>query len=247
MNGRRLLACVGVAIFCGALSEAAPVPPLAFAHVQTSAPVVALTFDCCQTQKPAGYDAVLVSLLVKNRIPATFFLGGRWIEAHPQAVKYLASIPFFELENHSYLHPHMTQVSLDRLRQELARPQQLLRAKAGRPARFLRPPYGEWDQRLVAEAARAGMQVVTFDVVTADPDKSMSVDELLANFRRARPGSVIIMHANGRGWKTAKALPAMLQWLQKKGLKPVTLSALVATGKPVPLTTPKGHSAKGRR
>ena len=100
---------------------AAPVSALCFGRVRTASPLVALTFDCCQNKKPAGYDAAIINLLVKNQVPATFFLGGRWIEAHPQPAKYMATIPFFELENHSYLHPHMTKISLDEVRQELTK------------------------------------------------------------------------------------------------------------------------------
>ena len=206
--------------------------PLAFDRVKTTRRVVALTFDCCQTAKPAGYDKRLVSFLTAHKVPATFFLGGRWIEAHPQTTKALAAVPYFELENHSYLHPHMNKLTAAQARQELVKTQQLLTKQAGRPARFFRPPYGEWNKLVLTEAARAGMAIVTWTVVTGDPDRHATVKDLMAAFRKSGPGSIIIMHANGRGWRTADALPQMLAWLQKHNLRPVTLAELVAQGQP---------------
>jgi peptidoglycan/xylan/chitin deacetylase (PgdA/CDA1 family) len=216
-----------------------PLRPLVFGRVVTKQSVVALTFDCCQTQKPAGFDEPLVRYLIRNRVPATFFLGGRWIESHPDAVKLLASTPFFELGNHSYIHPHMAKQTPEQMRQELVRTQELLHKSTGRWATEFRPPYGEWDSRVVAEAAKAGMRTVMWSVATGDPDPHASAASLVAEVRKVKPGGIIIMHANGRGWHTAKALPEMLAWLKKKGLKPVTVSELLKAGSPVSLEAHK--------
>ncbi len=216
-----------------------PLTPLVFARVATKQQVVALTFDCCQNEKPAGFDEPLVRQLIRGHIPATFFLGGRWVEAHPDAVKLLASVRYFELGNHSYIHPHMTKQTPDRMRQELVRTQQILHSRTGRWATDFRPPYGEWDSRVVAEAGKAGMRTVMWSVATGDPDKHASAASLVAEVRKVKPGGIIIMHANGRGWNTAKALPDMLAWLKKKGLRPVTVSELVKSGSPVSLEARK--------
>jgi peptidoglycan/xylan/chitin deacetylase (PgdA/CDA1 family) len=45
--------------------------------------------------------------------------------------------------------------------------------------------------------------------------------------RRCRPGSIIIMHVNGRGWHTAEALPEILRRLRAKGYRFVTVSQLL--------------------
>jgi peptidoglycan/xylan/chitin deacetylase (PgdA/CDA1 family) len=224
----------------GGLDALAPVNPLAFARVQTRQPWVALTFDCCQTKKPAGFDEAIVRFLMRNRVPATFFLGGRWMETHPEATRLLASVSFFEIGNHSYLHPHMTKQTVEDMRRELVRTQQILHAQTGRYARVFRPPYGEWDGRLVKEAGRAGMRVVMWSVSTGDPDPHAGVKDLLGEVRKVKPGGIVIMHANGRGWKTAKALPEMVAWLKKKGLRPVTVSQLLGAGEAVRLTPGKG-------
>ena len=217
-----------------AAPKAAPTAaaPLAFDRVNTTQRLVALTFDCCQNQKPAGFDSRLVQILIQHRTPATFFLGGAWVEAHPQAAQKLAAAPYFELDNHSYLHPHMTKASATRVRDELARTQRLVTRYAKKTPRFFRPPYGEWNALVRSEAARQGLAVVTWSLATGDPDKHVSAADIVAAVHQAQPGSIIIMHANGRGWHTAEALPQVLSYLAQHHLRPVTLRELVAAGKP---------------
>ena len=232
-RSRRRLGWALVAGLWGALGAQADVAePLVFGRVRTAQPLVALTFDCCQTRQPAGFDQAIVRYLRDHQIPATFFLGGRWIETHPAATRALARTPCFELENHSYLHPHLRKLGSAAIREDLARTQKLLEHYGGRPARFFRPPYGEWDGHVVAEAARLGMAVVTWDVVTGDPDRHATTADLVQACRKARRGSIIIMHANGRGWQTAEALPRIIAALGRRGLRPVTLRTLVALGEP---------------
>ena len=206
---------------------------LVLSRVQTSEPLVALTFDCCQTAKPAGYDAKIVAFLVAHHVPATFTLGGRWMEAHPEPTRYLASIPYFELGDHSYLHPHMRRLTPAQQDRELSATQQICHRLTGRWAEAFRPPYGEWDPGLAAAAGRAGMYTVLWTISTGDPDKHATVKDLQDEARKAKPGAIVLMHANGRGWKTAEALPGILAIMQKKGLRPVTLHELLAAGKGV--------------
>ena len=48
-----------------------------------------------------------------------------------------------------------------------------------------------------------------------------------------RPGSIVLFHANGRGWSTEAALPGIVSALQAKGYEFVTVTELLAAGEPV--------------
>ena len=217
----------------------AAVKPIIFSRLQTDQPLVALTFDCCQTAKPAGFDRPLVDVLLAHHTPATFMLGGRWMETHPEATRLLAATPYFELGNHSYLHPHMAQLDAAHQLPELTRPQEIMHQQVARYALFFRPPYGEWNQSLVDQSAAAGMYTVMWTISTGDPDRHATVADLLGEFHKVKPGAIVLMHANGRGWKTAQALPQMLDYLRAKHLRPVTLHDLWQSGAPVPATEGK--------
>ena len=47
-----------------------------------------------------------------------------------------------------------------------------------------------------------------YDLASGDPDSQATSDRLIEYVvRKARNGSIVVMHANGRGWHTAEALP----------------------------------------
>jgi len=60
---------------------------MAISSVTTGEPVVALTFDACATRKQAnGFDRKVFEILVRDRIPATLYLSGRWVETTKKAL-----------------------------------------------------------------------------------------------------------------------------------------------------------------
>src|SRR5215213_560069 len=61
-----------------------PVPGRVVRRVHVEGNVAVLTFDACATRTQAnGFDRPLYELLVKEQLPATVFVSGRWIETHP--------------------------------------------------------------------------------------------------------------------------------------------------------------------
>ncbi len=77
------------------------------------------------------------------------------------------------------------------------------------------------------QAAQLGLKTLTWEVVTGDPDPHISAPSIVQTvLTRAKPGSVVIMHMNGRGWHTAEALPAVIRGLRKRGYRLVTVSQM---------------------
>src|SRR5262249_23093349 len=54
--------------------------------------------------------------------------------------------------------------------------------------------------------------------------------QVLAN---VQPGSIVLFHANGRGWHTDGALPGIIAALKARGYEFATVSELLAAGEPV--------------
>src|ERR1051325_3695748 len=69
---------------------------------------IALTFDVCPVRRGSGFDTGLVDELVEQKIPATFFVSGRWMIGHEAAVRRLRHVPFFELGTHRPTRAHLT-------------------------------------------------------------------------------------------------------------------------------------------
>jgi peptidoglycan/xylan/chitin deacetylase (PgdA/CDA1 family) len=202
---------------------------LLLTHGNRNRPQVALTFDLCETKtKPAGFDSAIVTILQEKEAPATFFSGGLWLQNHPQEAQLLASEPLFELGNHSWSHLDLRKVDAATITEEINATEKLLTALTGHSSRLFRLPFGTYDDRVLRSVAANGVRIIQWDVVTGDPDRNVLAAEIVDNVRRgAKNGAIVIMHANGRGWHTAEALPQVIDLLRQRGFELVTVSKLL--------------------
>jgi peptidoglycan/xylan/chitin deacetylase (PgdA/CDA1 family) len=189
---------------------------------------VALTFDLCPVREGSGFDAALVDELAAQKIPATFFLSGRWIAHHDSAVRRLRSVPFFEIETHGQVHAHLQSLQREAQRREIDGPVELLRERYQIYATFFRPPYGEYDDTTVEVARELGQHVVLWSAASGDPDPHLSEAAIIAALSpRLGDGSVLVFHANGRGWHTHEMVRDLAAELERRRLRPATIAEMV--------------------
>lgn len=217
--------------------------------------LIALTFDLCETAgNVAGYDGTIIDYLREHKVRATFFAGGKWLETHGERAQQLTADPLFELGNHGLLHRDfrhlqgkalseellLAQAAYERARAKLAaraclapRPEDAL-ANVPPRMRLFRFPFGTCDAKALQAVAEAGLLAIQWDVVSGDPDRNRSARAIAAGvIARVRPGSIIVAHANGRGWHTGDALPLIVPALRAQGYRFVTVGELLAAGEPV--------------
>lgn len=207
--------------------------PLIVEHGPRDSKKVALTFDACPTGKPDEYDEQVVDVLLREKVPATLFMSGRWVEKNPEKAEFLASHPQFEIAAHSYYHPHMMEKTDDRDVRELKRTQAVIKKVTGKTPRYFRPPYGEADERIVKLAAAAGLVTVQYDIASGDPDPNLSPQRIARIILRdAKGGSIIVFHMNRNGVHTGEVLPQIIEGLRKKGFKLVTVGEMLKEDKP---------------
>jgi peptidoglycan-N-acetylglucosamine deacetylase len=192
-------------------------------------PYVALTFDLCQKPElPSWFDQGIVNALVKYQVPATFFLGGDWMRTHPDETLVLADNPLFELGNHSWSHPDMRELDEAQISQEILKTQNILYKLTGRHARLFRLPSGYSNDLTLSVIAWNGLHTIQWDADIADPVPGNTAENMTQMIReRVQNGSIVLMHANGRGWHTAEALPMMIEYLRGQGYILVTVSQLI--------------------
>jgi peptidoglycan/xylan/chitin deacetylase (PgdA/CDA1 family) len=151
-----------------------------------------------------------------------------------EETKLLASNPKFELGNHSWSHPDLPGLSEEIISKEILKTQNLLYRLTGRQARLFRLPAGLYDDLTLSVIAWHGLYTIQWDVETGDPDPTIDAGRMNWAVReRVQNGSIIIMHANGRGWHTAEALPEMIEYLRGQGYTLVTVSQLLGL-EPIP-------------
>jgi len=189
---------------------------------------IALTFDLCPVRRGRGFDAALVDELISQKIPATFFLSGRWITAHAEDLRKLLAVPFFEIETHGQRHAHLAGLGAAAQRSEIEGPVDLLRSRYAHASIFFRPPYGEYDDTTLGVARQLGLRVVLWSAVSGDPDPRLSEADILAALAgRVHDGAVVVFHANGRGWHTREVIHDLYESFADSKLRPVTLAEMV--------------------
>jgi peptidoglycan-N-acetylglucosamine deacetylase len=195
----------------------------------SSCPGVALTFDLCPVRKGPGYDQPLIDYLVKHRIPATFFMSGKWMTRHEAEVDSLLGMGFFEVGTHGDVHAHLPMHDADEQRTEILGPVKMLQEHYAHEATLFRPPYGEYNDVTVAVVNLLGLQFIQWNIESGDPDPTLSAEHIVARVaKRAKPGSIIVFHANGKGKQTRQVIEQLATTvLPQKGLKPMTVSELL--------------------
>ncbi|HZS40238.1 MAG TPA: polysaccharide deacetylase family protein, partial [Polyangia bacterium] len=135
------------------------------------------------------------------------------------------------LGNHSYAHWRSAALrSTRRLTDDFARAQALLE-RAGARGRWFRPPIGILSPQVVRAAERAGLQLVGWTRSARDGVASTTVERACARLIGAlAPGAILVLHdgveRGGRRPIAPEVLPALLDALDARGLKSVTLDEL---------------------
>ena len=195
-----------------------------------SCPGIALTFDLCPVKKSPGYDQALVDYLIQHQIPATFFMSGKWIAKHDAEVEHLLGIEYFEIGTHGEVHAHLPMHNAEEQQKEIHAPVRLLSEHYAHDATLFRPPYGEYNDTTVDVVKLLGLRFIQWSIESGDPDPTLTADQILARIeKRAKPGSIVVLHANGKGKQTRAVIERLTtEVLPRKSLKPMTVSELLA-------------------
>ena len=191
--------------------------------VETDKPQIALTFDAAwgneDTQK-------ILKILRDNDVKVTFFMTGGWVDSYPDDVKSILA-DGHDLGNHSENHKNMSQLSDEEIQQELSSVHTKVQELTGYEMFLFRPPYGDYDNHVIKDAAALGYTAIQWDVDSLDW-KDYGVDSILetvTNHKHLGNGSIILCH-NGAKY-TAEALDTLIKTLKEKGYEFVPVSKLI--------------------
>ena len=210
---RRLL--LTVAVLAALSATAGGITPKAEATAPVCRGYVAFTFD----DGPFSTTGLLLDRLAELKVRATFFNLGRAELQYPGVVRREDRAGMW-FGNHSYDHPYLTQASPDRLAYQVREPRLIHRAITNRWQTFFRPPYGDTNDAVRAEATRRGMVEALWTVDTKDYEST--VDQIVARALTVKTGGIILMH-DGKA-QTRAALPRIVASLGQRRLCPGKLA-----------------------
>ena len=192
--------------------------------VEREEPVISVTFDASW-----GGDKTMkiLDLLDEYNAKATFFLVGIWVDKYPELVKAIAERGH-EIGNHSDSHAHFTQISDSQIRQELDSCSDKIEALTGVRPTLFRPPYGDYNSKVVTIVRDEGYECVQWSVDSLDW-KNRGVDDLVKRAtNNVQKGDIILFHNDSE--YIVEALPAILKHYQALGFNMIPAKDILLTG-----------------
>jgi peptidoglycan/xylan/chitin deacetylase (PgdA/CDA1 family) len=188
------------------------------------ADLVGLTFDA--GGKVGGKTASVLDTLREFGYQATFFLTGEWAEANPALVRRMVA-EGHELANHTYDHPYLTRVSDDEIVSQLSRTEQVVQRVAGVSlTRYVRPPYGDYNQRVLGVLVKHSYIGVLWTLDSTDWRNETTAHDVAQRVAtKANAGDIVVFHCYPA--KTAEALPVALDGLKARHLRGGSLSQVL--------------------
>lgn len=188
---------------------------------------VALTFD---DGPDIRFTPQVLDVLQEHQAKATFFLMGARAAEHTDIVRRMDA-EGHAIGNHSYWHPNLTEVSLERVHWEVSAAENVIAQIVGFRPRLFRPPYGALNREIVELLGRMGNAVILWNVDSLDwtqPGAGVVANNVLAN---TLTGSIILMHDGGH-WTmdlsgTVNALREIIPRLRQDGIEFVTVPELI--------------------
>ena len=184
---------------------------------------ISISFDAAW-----GGDKTLgiLDLLDEYNIKTTFFLVDIWTQKYPELVKEIVARGH-EIGNHSTSHPQMSKLNETQIAKELNTQADNVLAIAGvRPVLF-RPPYGDYNNRVITTAQEQGFVPIQWSVDSLDW-KNRGAQEIINRATKVKSGDIVLFHNDSQ--YILDALPAVLKYYAENGYSVVPISEILLTG-----------------
>ncbi|MCE5329173.1 polysaccharide deacetylase family protein [bacterium] len=196
--------------------------------VDNTAKQIALTFD-------AGWlyenTEALLNLLDEYNIKSTFFVRGLWVKDHPDLASEIVNRGH-DLENHSLTHGHINAMTDAEVENEIRETTKLIRDTTGFSPHLFRPPYGEYDNRILSILKEEGYPyTILWTVDSHDWAEELNGIKITKDYlinrvlKNASDNGIILMHVGG--YETINALPEIITGLRSEGYELVKVNDMI--------------------
>lgn len=187
---------------------------------------VALTFD--DGPHPQGTPAVL-EVLRDHGATATFFLAGEQVAQRPALAAEIVAAGH-RVELHCYRHRNLLRLTTRQFLDDAERARAAIEEASGQAVEDYRPPYGIFSRATLRAVQARGWRPVLWSQWGRDWTRSATAGSIARRSSAgARAGDIVLLHdadyysARGSWVRTAAALPLILDELESRGLKAVSL------------------------
>ncbi|MBD5179894.1 MAG: polysaccharide deacetylase family protein [Bacteroidales bacterium] len=170
--------------------------------------VVYLTFDDGPIPEVTPW---VLDTLDSYGVKATFFLVGDNVKRHPELLEEIRSRGH-SFGNHTMHHLQGLKSTRKAYLRDITEADNLIDSP------LFRPPHGLlWGGQ--ARAIKRKYNLIMYDIITRDYDRSLSPERVLDNVKRyVRNGSIIVFHDSLKSEPNLRyALPRAIEWLKEQG------------------------------
>jgi peptidoglycan/xylan/chitin deacetylase (PgdA/CDA1 family) len=189
---------------------------------------VALTFD---DGPDPHYTPQILEILSKYQVKACFFLVGAKVKQNPELVKQIAK-DGHEIGNHGFWHKPVWLLGPVATARDISETNRAIEECTGQKVRYCRPNWGLFNLCSIIYYRFKRLTVVLWTFMSWDWTKGATPESITSKvLKRVHDGSILVLHdsdktagaAKGSPAQVIKALPAILEGLQEKGLRLVPL------------------------
>lgn len=186
--------------------------------------VLFLTFD---EGYENGYTAQILDTLKELDVPAAFFITGGYLDYEPELVGRMVKEGHI-VGNHTQNHPNLHKLSEpEKMKTELKILDDKFYEMFGEHMRYMRPPEGEYSERVLATAKDAGYKTAFWSFAYRDWERDVTrgadyaFNEVTSYIHS---GCVILLHAVSKD--NADALPKIINYAREMGYEFKSLDEL---------------------
>ena len=194
---------------------------------------IVLTFD---DGPDPEYTPQILDILKEEHVPAAFFVVGSMAEKNISILRREYE-EGYEIGNHTFFHPDISTISVDRVKLELNATRKLIESVTGRSTILFRPPFNAdaEPQTLaevipVAESKKQNYINIGESIDPWDWQPGVTADSIIARvIKQKDAGSMLLLHDAGGDTReeTVKALPEIIHFFKQHGYQFTTIAAVL--------------------
>ncbi len=201
--------------------------------------LIALTFD---DGPAATYTEKYIEILNQYGIHATFFNLGENVQQYPELAKKIVESGN-ELMSHTHQHQQLTTLDASSLQSEFKNAFGLIESTTGVKTTSFRPPYGDFKESTWLKSGGLTSLSVLWNLDSEDWRRAGADSIVSKSTEGAFSGAIILMHdGGGERSQDVEALPRIIETLQAKGYKFVTVGELMKSDSSIPEDIANGYS-----
>ena len=162
----------------------------------------------------------ILSVLQKNNVNATFFVGGSWVSKNESVLKKIADTQN-EIGNHGFLHRDHEKISFDKNKEEIELCHDIVYKTIGQKMTLFAPPSGAYSSATLNVAKQLGYKTIMWSKDTIDwrdHDRSVIFKRATKNLSN---GDLVLMHPTK---ETLESLNDIIIEIKRQNFNIVTVS-----------------------